>query len=159
MVNVVLFEPEIPPNTGNIARLVVGVNGHLYLVGKLGFSLSNKELKRAGLDYWQHLNIKTYKKLEDFQQSNPGRYVFFSKNAAVSLWDFDFKKGDYLFFGAETRGLPRELIDNNLERSVFIPQFGPVRSINLSNAVAIAVYEYIRQLGSTLSLPPLSNDC
>jgi tRNA (cytidine/uridine-2'-O-)-methyltransferase len=147
--NVVLFEPEIPNNTGNIGRTCVGANCHLHLVGKLGFEINDRELKRAGLDYWQSLTWKHHKNFEEFLTSVPdkSRISYFSTHAKTSLFEAKFKEGDWLVFGPETKGLPREVVSENDAHALQIPQFGPIRSLNLSNAVSIAVYEGIRQLG------------
>ncbi len=147
--NVVLFEPEIPGNTGNIGRSCVATGSKLHLVGKLGFSLSDRYLKRAGLDYWQHLELKTHRGWDEFlaalPEENPS-FAFFEKDAPKDLWDASFADGAYLVFGSETRGFSQELLDRY--RSLFykIPMFGPTRSLNLSSAVAVALYEAVRQV-------------
>ncbi len=147
MFNIVLVEPEIPPNTGNIARLCVGADCPLYLVGKLGFSLSDKHLKRAGLDYWEHLNLFRYKSLEEFfDKYKNSRFVYVSKKAKLNFTNFEFRINDFLLFGKETKGLPEELIFSNPENSIRIPMSDKIRSINLSNSVAIVLYEALRQI-------------
>ena len=146
--HVVLFEPEIPNNTGNIGRTCVGAGCDLHLVGKLGFEINDRELKRAGLDYWSHLTWKHHKNFEDFLSSVPdiSRLFYFSTHAKSTLFEASFKEGDWLVFGPETKGLPKEMVSNDAQ-ALRIPQFGPIRSLNLSNAVSVAVYEGIRQLG------------
>jgi len=149
--NVVLFEPEIPNNTGNIGRICVGANCRLHLVGKLGFEITDRELKRAGLDYWPHLKWQHHINFEEFLKTVPNkdRIFYFSTKAKNSLFDVHLEQGDWLIFGPETKGLPAELLLQNVARSLQIPQFGPVRSLNLANAVSIAVYEGIRQVTKT----------
>jgi len=145
--NIVLIEPEIPPNTGNIARLCAATGTHLHLVGKLGFSLDDKHLKRAGLDYWPEVKLLRWESLAILQQAYPqARYWFTSKKATRSYIEADFKPGDFLVFGKETLGLPEPLLDEQVERSLRIPIFSPaVRSLNLANSAAIILYEALRQ--------------
>ncbi len=145
--NVVLFEPEIPNNTGNIGRTCVGANCQLHLVGKLGFEITDRELKRAGLDYWPNLVWKHHLTLEDFLKvvPDPSRIFYFSTHAKTSLFEIEFQQGDWLMFGPETKGLPKDFLINDAQ-ALQIPQYGPIRSLNLSNAVSVAVYEGIRQL-------------
>ena len=148
--HVVLVEPEIPSNTGSIGRLCLAAEASLHLIEPLGFKIDDTHLKRAGLDYWPHLQTKLHKNLDIFFQSIPAQApkVFFSKKAKVSFFDHRFKAGSYLFFGRETKGLPKELISAYPHYTFRIPQYDArIRSINLSNAVSIAVYEAIRQLG------------
>ena len=144
--NVVLFEPEIPQNTGNIVRLCVCTGCNLYLVGKLGFSISDKYLKRAGLDYWNDANITRVNSLEELEQANPNAKFYYcttkSKNKYTSA---SFKKGDFLVFGPESRGLSEDLLFSNPDKCITIPMMQGQRSLNLSNSVAIVVYEAIRQ--------------
>lgn len=145
---VALFEPEIPPNTGNIARLCVNVGLPLRIIGNPSFDLSEKSLRRAGLDYWHLLDFQKYPDWESFRSSKKEqRFLFFTKFGATNLWDIEFRSTDCLVFGKETKGLPPELLASvpNSEK-VFIPMVEDSRSINLSNAVAIAVYEAFRQL-------------
>lgn len=147
MFNVVLVEPEIPQNTGNIGRLCVGSGCHLHLVRPLGFSLEDRYMKRAGLDYWQHLAWTVHDSFESYVNTmQPERLFLFSKKARRVYWEADFRRGDSLVFGKETRGLSRELLTQYSESTLTIPMMGPTRSINLSNSVAIAVYEGLRQL-------------
>lgn len=149
--NVVLFEPEIPQNTGNIARLCACSGANLYLVGKLGFSLSDKYTKRAGLDYWDSVNIIKVDTLEELISSNPdSNFYFLTTKSKKSYYDINFKAGDFLVFGPETRGLDEKLLAENPETSITIPMKENQRSLNLSNSVAIVLYEAIRQSGGKL---------
>lgn len=147
MFNVVLVEPEIPNNTGNIGRTCVATGCSLHLVEPFGFELSDKQLKRAGLDYWVHLNWKTYKNLSNFQQqSAPGKKVYFSAHGKKSFYEYQFSENDYLIFGKETKGLDPEILSENAEHCYHIPTPGNVRSLNLATAVAIVIYEGYRQV-------------
>lgn len=145
---VVLLEPEIPQNTGNIGRTCVGINCELHIIGPTGFEITDTNLKRAGLDYWQHLTWFQYKSYEDWfsKVENPERVFYFSTKVKQTYFDIQYQVGDWLVFGKETKGLPPELINNNLKQAVTIPQIGPVRSLNLATAVAISVYEGFRQV-------------
>lgn len=146
--HVVLIEPEIPPNTGNIARLCGATGTTLHLVGKLGFSTDDRQLKRAGLDYWSEVEILYWQDLTALQAAYPdARFVYTSKKAAKAHVAFDFVPGDFLVFGKETQGLPEELLAANEETSIRIPMSGKVRSINLSTAAGIVLYEALRQTG------------
>jgi len=147
--HIVLIEPEIPPNTGNIARLCGATGTVLHLVGKLGFSIDDKHLKRAGLDYWQAVDVQQWTNLEELQAAFPsGRYWYTSKKADKTHVQADFKSGDFLVFGKETLGLPEELLRDNAERAIRIPIISPVvRSLNLSTAAGIVLYEALRQVG------------
>lgn len=146
--HMVLVEPEIPPNTGNIARLCGATRTVLHLVGKLGFSTDDRSLKRAGLDYWHEVDIRYWQDLDELKRAFPEyRFIYTSKKAAKSYVDMSFREGDFLVFGKETRGLPDELLEANPETSVRIPIFGRVRSINLSTAAGIVLYEALRQTG------------
>lgn len=145
--NVVLLEPEIPQNTGNIGRLCVGTGCALHLIRPLGFSLDDRYMKRAGLDYWQHLDWTTHDSFAAFLAAEkPERFFCFTKKTARVHWDVTFKRGDYLVFGKETLGLPEPMIETYADRCLRLPMTGPTRSINLSNSVAVAVYEGMRQL-------------
>lgn len=147
--NVVLVEPEIPHNTGNIGRTCVAMNSHLHLVKPLAFSLDEKEVRRAGLDYWQHLQWSQYENFADWEGKAPqDRCFFFTTKTENSFYEQEFLPGDWFVFGSETRGLSREILDKNKKQLVTIPMPGVVRSLNLSNAVAIAVYEAFRQVQS-----------
>ena len=146
--NIVLFEPEIPQNTGNIVRLCACTGAKLFLVGKLGFSLSDKYLKRAGLDYWKSVEINKYDNLDlllkDFPDSN---FYYLTTKSKNKYTDVKFKEGDFLVFGPETRGIPESILFSNPEISITIPMKDGQRSLNLSNSVAIVLYEAIRQNG------------
>jgi tRNA (cytidine/uridine-2'-O-)-methyltransferase len=147
--HIVLIEPEIPPNTGNIARLCGATGTVLHLVGKLGFSIDDKHVKRAGLDYWKAVDIRQWQNLEELHQTFPqGRFWYTTKKAVKSHIQADFQPGDFLVFGKETLGLPEDLLQRNQEWSIRIPIRSPiVRSLNLANAAAIIVYEALRQTG------------
>ena len=148
--SIVLVTPEIPTNTGSIGRLCLATNSTLHLVEPLGFEINDSRLKRAGLDYWKHLQVVRHKNVEHFFQSVPKKapMVFFSTKAKSSVFDQKFKKGSYLIFGCETKGLGEELLKKFSEYTFRIPQYdNRVRSLNLANAASIVVYEAIRQLG------------
>ena len=148
--SIVLIKPEIPANTGTIGRLCLATNSALHLVDPLGFEINDARVKRAGLDYWKHLKIIRHKNIEAFFDSLPPNSptIFFSTKARKSIFDLNFKKGSYLIFGSETKGLGDELLENFSENIFQIPQYDKrVRSLNLANATSIAVYEAIRQLG------------
>jgi tRNA (cytidine/uridine-2'-O-)-methyltransferase len=147
--HIVLIEPEIPPNTGNIARLCGATGTVLHLVGKLGFSLEDRYLKRAGLDYWEVIDIRRWETLSELEQAFPeARWWYTSKKAVQSHAAVDFRPGDMLVFGKETRGLPEDLLAAHPERCIRIPIFSPrVRSLNLSTAAGIVLYEALRQTG------------
>ena len=147
--HIVLVEPEIPPNTGNIARLCGATGTVLHLVGKLGFSTEDCYLKRAGLDYWSEVQIHYWPDLAALQQAYPGaRLLYTSKKAAQSYLDMRFLAGDFIVFGKETKGLPDELIEAHPESAIRIPIPGRVRSLNLSTAAGIVLYEALRQTGA-----------
>ena len=148
MFNVVLFEPEIPSNTGNIGRTCVGTWSKLHLVGKLGFELTDKYLRRAGLDYWPHLDFCHHKSWEDWwgQVPDPERVFFFSTKAQKTLYQTEFQKGDWLVFGKETKGLGEEVLTKYASHALTIPILGEIRSFNLSNSVAMVLSEGIRQV-------------
>ena len=147
--HIVLVEPEIPQNTGNIARLCALTETSLHLVGRLGFSTSNYYLRRAGLDYWDCLTVHYHDDLSEFLQSSQGRFLFVSTKAQQLYTGIRYLPEDYLVFGNESRGLPRELIESNPEVSIRIPMWGAKpRSLNLSNAAAIVLYEALRQINA-----------
>ena len=147
--HIVLVEPEIPPNTGNIARLCGATGTVLHLVGKLGFSTEDRYLKRAGLDYWSEVDIRYSTDLESLQQEHPdGRFIYTSKKAPKSYIEMRFEAGDFIVFGKETKGLPDELIEANPETALRIPIIGKVRSLNLSTSAGIVLYEALRQTGA-----------
>ena len=144
--NIVLIEPEIPQNAGNIARTCAVTNSVLHLVKPLGFSVEDKYLKRAGLDYWHYLDIHYYENFEDFKEKNKnGRYFMATTKAQKIYTDVSYGKDDYLIFGKESAGIPEEILVEYEESCVRIPMFGDTRSLNLSNAVAIMTYEALRQ--------------
>lgn len=148
MINIVLVEPEIPQNTGNIARTCAATGSKLHIVKPMGFEVDDKKLKRAGLDYWHLLGIKYYENTDDFFEQNRGGRFFYSTTKAQNTYaDASFRDGDYILFGKETKGLPEELLYNNPERCIRIPMISEARSLNLSNAVAIMAYEALRQTG------------
>lgn len=146
--NVVLIEPEIPNNTGNIGRTCIGAASSLHLVGKLGFEIDDKKLKRAGLDYWVHLNWQHHKTLEDWLAIVPdkSRMHLFTTKATQTIFDTEIRQGDWLIFGKETKGLSPEILQMFPNQLVTLPMHGPIRSLNLSNAVSIGLYEGIRQI-------------
>ena len=146
MFNIVLVEPEIPQNTGNIARTCAATGCTLHLVKPLGFEVSDKYLKRAGLDYWQFVDVKIWENLHDLQSAYPeGRFYYFTTKGRKTHVDAEISRGDFLVFGKETKGLPEELLIEHPDECLRIPMLGELRSLNLSNSVAIAVYEGLRQ--------------
>ena len=153
-INIVLVEPEIPQNTGNIARTCAATGARLHIVKPLGFEITDKKLKRAGLDYWHLLDLTYYENIEDFFQKNPdGDYFFFTTKAQKTHSDAQYTDKSYLIFGKETKGLNEELLLQHPDECVRIPMLDEARSLNLSNAVAIGVFEALRQL----DYPKLSN--
>ena len=147
--HIVLVEPEIPPNTGNIARLCGATGTILHLVGKLGFSIDDKQLKRAGLDYWDAVDVRQWQSLDELHRAFPaGRFWYTSKKAEKRHDQADYKPGDFLVFGKETLGLPEELLKKQPDQAIRIPIKSPiVRSLNLSTAAGIILYEALRQTG------------
>ncbi len=148
MFNVVLVEPEIPPNTGNIARLCLATESCLHLVQPLGFSADDKQLRRAGMDYWRHVDIRYWKNLAEFDAATKGVYTRFLLTTKVRrpYWEARFKQGDYLVFGRETKGLPESFIQSNKEECLTIPMRQEARSLNLATAVAVVLFEGVRQI-------------
>lgn len=148
---IVLYEPEIPPNTGSVARLCAATLTPLHLIEPLGFKIDDKHLKRAGLDYWEFVDLHVHRSWDAFvQTAAPRNLWFFSKRATKSYTAARYQEDDILVFGPETRGLPQTLLDIYSARTLRIPMMGAgVRSLNLSNAVSIALYEALRQLGRT----------
>lgn len=144
-INIVMVEPEIPQNTGNVARTCAATGARLHIVRPMGFNIDDKKLKRAGLDYWHYLDITYYDNLEDFFSKNDGAFFYFTTKGRKAHSDVSYPDNCYLLFGKETKGLPEELLIKNPERCVRIPMQGEIRSLNLSNSVAIAVYEALRQ--------------
>ena len=145
--NIVLVEPEIPQNTGNISRTCACTDSVLHLVGRLGFSTDDRQLKRCGLDYWKLLDIRYYDSWENFVRKNPGRYWFCTTKAPKSYTSVRYDKNDYLIFGKETKGLPEKLLFEHKDICVRLPMVDDARSLNLSNSVAVGVYEALRQTG------------
>ena len=145
--NVVLHEPEIPSNTGNIGRTCVGSGASLHLIEPLGFEISNSQLKRAGLDYWKHLDWFLHKSWQEWLSTvkNPDRIFFFTTKTDKPLESEEFQPGDWLVFGKETSGLPAELLGGFDGRRLAVPMYGPIRSYNLANTVSVAAYEVLRQ--------------
>ena len=148
-IHVVLYQPQIPSNTGNIARTCAGTGTHLHLIGPLGFSTDDKMLKRAGLDYWEHVNITYYESLDEFYEKNAGGAFFYvTKLGREDFTGFDYSdlaKDYYFIFGRETTGLPTDIIQHNLDTALRIPMNEKIRSLNLSNTAAILIYEALRQ--------------
>ncbi|MDR1754561.1 MAG: tRNA (cytidine(34)-2'-O)-methyltransferase [Eubacterium sp.] len=145
--NIVLLEPQIPQNTGNIARTCAATGSFLHLIKPMGFTPTDKHLKRAGLDYWHLLDIAYYENLSDFFRKNQGDCYYFSTKASNVYSDIIYPDKAFIVFGREDAGLPEILLKQNLERSVRIPMINDARSLNLSNSVAVAVYEILRQWG------------
>lgn len=147
-INIVLLEPEIPQNTGNISRTCAATGASLHLIEPFGFTITDAKLKRAGLDYWKYLDIHYYKNIEDFYEKNPdGEYFYFSTKAPRAYTEITYPDNSYLIFGKETAGIPETILEKNLDRCVRIPMLKGLRSLNLSNSAAIAVYEVLRQNG------------
>ena len=146
MFNVVLIEPEIPPNTGNVGRLCLATESTLHLIKPLGFSIDDRQLKRAGLDYWDEVDVKLWNSLDELQRAQPSeaRYFFLTTKTTRSCYDVKFHRGDFLVFGRETKGLPENLLAANALSCVTIPMKG-TRSLNLATAVAIVLFEAERQ--------------
>ncbi len=146
--NIVLVNPEIPQNTGNIARTCAATGSVLHLIEPLGFSLEDRYLKRAGLDYWKLMEYHVYSSLEDFLQQHRGiRAHYATTKAPRAYHETEYRDGDYLFFGCETRGLPENLLQKVYDRCIRIPMRGEARSLNLANSAAIVLYEALRQNG------------
>lgn len=146
--NIVLLEPEIPANTGNIGRTCVATGSTLHLIKPLGFSLAEKELKRAGLDYWPKLKLRIYENYADFLEQNPGARIHFATTKAKKVYtSASFGQDDYIMFGKESAGIPEEILLENQEMCIRIPMIGDIRSLNLGNSVAIVLYEALRQNG------------
>mgnify|MGYP002853249740 CR=1 FL=1 len=144
--NIVLYEPEIPYNTGNIGRTCVATDTRLHLIRSLGFSLDQKEIKRAGLDYWPQLNLALYENYTDFLEKNGNPKVFYATTKAKRVYtESHFGADDFIMFGPESRGIPEEILVEHEETCIRIPMFGESRSINLCNSVAIILFEALRQ--------------
>ena len=145
MFNIVLVEPEIPPNTGNVGRLCLATRSTLHLVGPLGFSIDDRQLKRAGLDYWDEVDVREWSTLDELQQANASaRFLYLTTKATQPYFEKCFRPGDFLVFGRETKGLPERVLEENRESCITIPMHG-TRSLNLATAVAIVLFEAVRQ--------------
>ena len=148
MVNIVLHEPEMPANTGNIGRTCVATGSVLHLIEPLGFKINDKMLKRAGLDYWDKLDVRTYVNFEDFLAKNPGAKIYMATTKAHKVYtDVEYEPDCYIMFGKESAGIPEEILVQHQEDCVRIPMVGDIRSLNLSNSVSIVLYEALRQNG------------
>ena len=145
--NIVMVEPEIPQNTGNVARTCAATGASLHIVKPMGFDIDDKHLKRAGLDYWNLLDITYYENLDDFFRKTNGTYFYFSTKAPNIYSDISYPDNAYILFGKETKGLPEKLLHDNPETTVRIPMIDEARSLNLSNSIAVGVYEILRQWG------------
>jgi len=146
--NIILYEPEMPANTGNIGRTCVATNTKLHLIEPLGFKLSEKHLVRAGLDYWDKLDVTVYSDYQDFLKKNPGAKIYMATTKGEHVYtDVPYDPDAYIMFGPESRGIPEEILVENRENCIRIPMWGDIRSLNLSNSVAIVLYEALRQNG------------
>lgn len=144
--NIVLFEPEIPANTGNIGRTCVATGTKLHLIGPLGFSLNEKEIRRAGLDYWKDLDITVYDDFDDFLAKNPNAKIYMATTKARHVYtEVSYEPDCYIMFGKESAGIPEEILLEHKDTSIRIPMIGDIRSLNLGNSVAIVLYEALRQ--------------
>ena len=148
MIHVVLYEPEIPANTGNIGRTCVATGTRLHLIEPLGFHLDEKSIKRAGMDYWSELDVTTYVNWDDFCEKNPGAKIYMATTKGRHVYtEVSYEPDCYIMFGPESRGIPEEILLDHQETCVRIPMWGDIRSLNLSNSVAIILYEALRQNG------------
>lgn len=148
--NIVLHEPEIPANTGNIGRTCVATGSTLHLIEPLGFRLNEKEIKRAGMDYWEHLDVRRYDDYKDFCEKNPNAKIWFATTKAKHTYtDVEFGPDDYIMFGKESAGIPEEILVDHEENCIRIPMLPQIRSLNLSNSVSIVLYEALRQQNFT----------
>ena len=146
MLNIVLHEPEIPANTGNIGRTCVATGTRLHLIEPLGFRLDEKSLKRAGMDYWKDLDVRTYIDFDDFMEKNPGAKIYMATTKAPNLYtEVNYEPDCYIMFGKESAGIPEEILVKHKADSVRIPMIGDIRSLNLGNSVAVILYEALRQ--------------
>ncbi len=146
MLNIVLFEPEIPANTGNIGRTCVATGTRLHLIEPLGFRLNEKALKRAGMDYWNELDVTTYIDYADFLEKNPGAKIYMATTKASKVYtEAEYEDGCYIMFGRESAGIPEEILVQHREDCIRIPMCGDIRSLNLGNSAAIVLYEALRQ--------------
>ena len=148
--NIILHQPEIPANTGNIGRTCVATGTSLHLIEPLGFRLDEKSIKRAGMDYWQHLDLKRYLNFEDFKEKNPNAKIWMATTKAKHVYtDVEFEPDDFIMFGKESAGIPEEILVDYEDTCIRIPMLSEIRSLNLSNSVAIVLYEALRQQGFT----------
>lgn len=146
MVNIVLLEPEIPQNTGNIGRSCVATGSRLHLIEPLGFKIDEKALKRAGMDYWKNLDLHIYKNFEEFKEKNPGARIYMATTKGRNLYtQVQYDEDCYIMFGKESAGIPEEILVEHQEDAIRIPMKSDIRSLNLSNSVAIVMYEALRQ--------------
>lgn len=146
MLNIVLYEPEIPANTGNIGRTCVATNTRLHLIEPLGFRLDEKSLKRAGMDYWKDLDVTTYIDFQDFMEKNPNAKIYMATTKAPNVYtDVKYEPDCYIMFGKESAGIPEEILVKHKDDSIRIPMVGDIRSLNLGNSVAVVLYEALRQ--------------
>ena len=146
MLNIVLYEPEIPANTGNIGRTCVATNTRLHLIEPLGFRLDEKSLKRAGMDYWKDLDVQTYIDYNDFLERNPGAKIYMATTKAQKVYtEVEYEPDCYIMFGKESAGIPEEILVHHKDTCVRIPMMGEIRSLNLGNSVAVVLYEALRQ--------------
>ena len=146
MLNIVLHEPEMPANTGNIGRTCVAAGARLHLIEPLGFQINEKQLKRAGLDYWDKLDVTIYDDFNDFLEKNPGAKIYMATTKSKQKYtDVNYEEDAYIMFGKESAGIPEEILLDYKETAVRIPMFPEIRSLNLSNSVAIVLYEALRQ--------------
>lgn len=146
MLNVILYQPEIPANTGNIGRTCVATDTRLHLIEPLGFRLNEKEIKRAGMDYWEHLDVTRYVNFEDFLEKNPNAKIWMATTKAKHVYtQVSYGPDDYIMFGKESAGIPEEILVDNEETCIRIPMLEKIRSLNLSNSVSIVLYEALRQ--------------
>ena len=144
--NIVLFEPEIPANTGNIGRTCVATGTRLHLIEPLGFRLNEKSIKRAGMDYWEHLDVTRYINFEDFLEKNPGAKICMATTKGQHVYtEVNYEPDCYIMFGKESAGIPEEILVKNPDTCIRIPMLSEIRSLNLSNSVAVVLYEALRQ--------------
>ena len=146
--NIVLYEPEIPANTGNIGRTCVATGTRLHLIEPLGFRLNEKQIKRAGMDYWKDLDVTTYVNYQEFLEKNPGAKIYMATTKGQNVYtEVSYEEDCYIMFGKESAGIPEDILLENQEQCVRIPMWGDIRSLNLSNSVSIVLYEALRQNG------------
>jgi len=159
MFNIVLVEPQIPPNTGSIGRMCVNLGAKLHLIEPLGFDISESAVKRAGLDYWSELDLKVWKNLDDFLANNPVEKMHFATTKTDNIyWNAEYKEGDYIVFGSETKGIPEWLLKENLDRCITIPMGSKGRSLNLATSTGIVTYEALHQIYDTIDFNKITID-